>query len=184
MKRYIGTKHLLAKPMRLGEYNSYRGWDMPAGEDPAKPGFLVEYLDGEGGNDHRHDGYISWSPEAVFQAAYRENGNLSFGHALDALKRGATVAREGWNGKSMFLFLNKGSHHARPPAMERGPLIDGVDPAHFEDGAAGTVTRLPNINMRAASGSTVTGWLASQTDMLAEDWTIVDEAPAEEDPAD
>lgn len=189
MERYIGTKQILAQPMRLGEYNAYRGWDMPADEDPAKPGFLVEYTDGEGGNHPKHEGYISWSPEAVFLAAYRADGNLTFGHAIDQLKKGATIARTGWNGRDMFLYLNPGSHDAKPPAMERGELIDGVHPDLFEKGATGTVTRLPNINMRAASGATVTGWLASQTDILAEDWTIVEEAldpaaPAEEDVAE
>ena len=68
--------------------------------------------------------------------------------------------------------------------MERGELIDGVHPDLFEKGATGTVTRLPNINMRAASGATVTGWLASQTDILAEDWTIVEDAPEPEAPAE
>lgn len=177
MQRFIGTKEILAKPMRLGEYNSYRGWDMPANEDPAKAGFLVEYTDGEGGNHANHTGYISWTPEGPFNAAYRADGELTFGHAVDQLKKGATIARKGWNGKGMFLFLNTGSHDAKPPAMERGELIDGIRPDLFEKGDTGTVTRLPNINMRAASGATVTGWLASQTDILAEDWTIV--TPAE-----
>lgn len=190
MERYIGTKTIRAKPMRLGEYNAYRGWDMPANEDPAKPGFLVEYTDGEGGNHPDHDGYISWSPEAVFLAAYRADGNLTFGHALDMLKKGATVARSGWNGKGMFLYLNAGSIDAKPPEMERGALIDGIDPTLFDKGATGTAPRLPNINMKAASGATVTGWLASQTDMLAEDWSVVSmpvapaEPAAEEAPAD
>lgn len=183
MERYIGTKEILAKPMRLGEYNSYRGWDMPANEDPAKPGFLVEYTDGEGGNHPNHEGYVSWTPEGPFLAAYRASGYMTFGHALDRLKKGDTVARSGWNGKNMFLFLNRGSHDAMPPAMERGPLIDGVDPSLFEKGDTGTVTRLPNINMRAASGATVTGWLASQTDLLAEDWTIVNRAEEIQAPA-
>lgn len=99
---------------------------------------------------------------------------LTFGAAIEALKIGATVRRAGWNGKNMFLYLNMGSHHAKPPEAERGPLIDGIDPSLFELGAVGTGTRLPHINMRSASGSTVTGWLASQSDMLASDWEIVD----------
>ena len=101
--------------------------------------------------------------------------NYAFGQALEALKDGATIARQGWNGKGMFLFLNSGSiDPVGRPALE-GEGIEGIREDLFDDGGEGTVTRLPNINMRTASGSTVTGWLASQTDMLAEDWTIVRE---------
>ena len=94
---------------------------------------------------------------------------MIFGGAIGALKRGERVAREGWNGKGMFIFLNPGSHPGN-----YGSHIDGVNIALFEIADTGTVTRLPNINMRSASGATVTGWLASQTDMLAEDWQIVE----------
>ena len=70
MKTYIGTKTVQARPMTLGEYTDYRGWDMPANKDDA--GYLVEYLDGGKANDSRHAGYISWSPSEVFERAYRE----------------------------------------------------------------------------------------------------------------
>jgi hypothetical protein len=98
--------------------------------------------------------------------------NLSFGEALDALKKGYRIAREGWNGKGMFVFLNKGSHAGEHSGDNK---IDGISnsPEMFELGDIGTSTRLPNINMRAASGATVTGWLASQTDLLADDWIIL-----------
>lgn len=96
---------------------------------------------------------------------------MDFGKALQALKEGEAVARAGWNGKGMFLFLNKGS---RDTSMTlASPYVEGIDHRLFEAGDNGTITRLPNINMRAATGSTVTGWLASQTDMLAEDWEII-----------
>ena len=99
--------------------------------------------------------------------------NLSFGVALEALKSGKAISREGWNGKNMCLTLNKGSHHT-PTNEERPSRIEGVNSDMFEIGHEGTVTRIPNINMKTASGSTVTGWLASQTDMLANDWCILD----------
>lgn len=72
MKHYEGTKRLRAKPMTRGEYNEYRGWTMPASENPADPGYLVEYEDGGKANDSRHAGYISWSPADVFERAYHE----------------------------------------------------------------------------------------------------------------
>lgn len=64
MKEYLGIKILKAKPMSLGVYNEYRGWTIPANEDPNAKGFLVEYA----------DGYQSWSPEKAFLEACIELG--------------------------------------------------------------------------------------------------------------
>lgn len=96
---------------------------------------------------------------------------MNFGEAIEAAKSGKKVAREGWNGKGMFIYLNMGS---KETPVNKGELVEGISLALFTQGNVGTVTRLPNLNMRAASGSTVTGWLASQTDILAEDWVIVE----------
>lgn len=86
---------------------------------------------------------------------------LSFGEALLMLKHGERVARLGWNGKGMFLYLVLGSVFV----VNREPLL-GVYP----EGT--TVEYLPHIDMRTADGKHVP-WLASQTDLLAEDWVIV-----------
>jgi hypothetical protein len=68
---YTGTKTVLASGMNRGEYNAYRGWEAPEGEDQHVNGYLVEYTDGGKANDSRHVGYISWSPADVFEKAYR-----------------------------------------------------------------------------------------------------------------
>lgn len=70
MPLYEGTKQLRAKPMTRGEYNAYRGWSAPDGEDQTTDGYLVEYEDGGKANDSRHAGYISWSPRDVFERTY------------------------------------------------------------------------------------------------------------------
>jgi hypothetical protein len=73
MKTYVGTKRIRARPMPRGEYNAFRGWQMPADEDPAEAGYLVEYLDGIGKpNVEGFDGYVSWTPADVFEFSYRE----------------------------------------------------------------------------------------------------------------
>ena len=59
-------------PMTRLEYNEYRGWELPANEDGADEGYLVEYLDGGKPNDERHAGYISWSPKEQFDNGYTE----------------------------------------------------------------------------------------------------------------
>lgn len=84
-----------------------------------------------------------------------------FGEVLDALHNGQRAAREGWNGKGMFIFLVPGSRFT----VNRPPLL-GVYPA-------GTVIDYrPHIDMKAADG-TVVPWLASQTDILADDWVVL-----------
>lgn len=97
---------------------------------------------------------------------------MDFGSAIAAIKNGRKVARAGWNGKGMFIYLNQGS--APADRLVRHDFVGGVSRELFEVGDRDTIVRMPNINMRAADGYTVTGWLASQTDMLAEDWEVVE----------
>lgn len=66
---YIGTKLVMAETMSRLEYNVYRGWKVPADENPADAGYLVEYLNSPPNVEGRK-GYVSWSPAAQFEAAY------------------------------------------------------------------------------------------------------------------
>lgn len=95
---------------------------------------------------------------------------MPFGFAIASLKAGARVAREGWNGRDMFVFLELGN--ASTDFVGKGP-IDGVPQALFRARAGKGAPTLPTLCMKTASGAIVTGWLASQTDMLAEDWFVV-----------
>ncbi len=97
--------------------------------------------------------------------------NLTFGEAIASLKLGYNVHRSGWNGKGMFIWLNPGSCDMPLSELAVGH-IEGIPANLFRAGDSGTVCRLPNLNMRSANGSTATGWVASQSDMLAEDWCI------------
>lgn len=182
----VGTKFIRASELiTKKEYCTLRGWDLPQNEDPNEIGRLVVYSleEGQKANVEGYDGYVSWSPEASFAVAYRESGRMNFGHALEAMKRDKKVARSGWNGKGMFVWVNKGafdgpalgfSNGEQPDRPNSGVAMNSVAIELFEASGQGTVTRMPNLNMRAADGSTITGWLASQTDMLAEDWCIVE----------
>jgi hypothetical protein len=95
--------------------------------------------------------------------------NTTFGDAIEALKQGKRVAREGWNGKGMFLFLAKGE---TPVLPDREITIEGIPDHLFDLGDEDCEIRLPYICMKTATGSIVSGWLASQADQLAEDWVI------------
>ena len=171
MKTYIGTKLVKMAPMSRQAYNDLRGWAVPADEDPSDAGYLVEYLDGGKPNVQGFAGYVSWSPKAQAEAAYRQTDGLSFGLAIEALKKGHRVARSGWNGKGMWLALQAGS--VITPAQARGGAAKGR-----ADEGASEIVILPHIDMRAADGSVVVGWLASQTDMLADDWMLINQEAA------
>lgn len=86
---------------------------------------------------------------------------MDFALALNALKQGRKVARAGWNGKGMYLYLVSGSTFTvnRPPLNEMLP--EGT-----------TVNYRPHIDMKTAQDDFVP-WVASQTDLLADDWEIV-----------
>ncbi|MGI4938360.1 MAG: hypothetical protein ACRYF5_16705, partial [Janthinobacterium lividum] len=71
-KTYKGTKIVNAKPMTRQDYNDLRGWALPADEDGADAGYLVEYTDGGKPNLAGFSGYVSWSPAQQFENAYKE----------------------------------------------------------------------------------------------------------------
>ena len=77
MNHYFGGKIVKAVPMTRQEYNDYRGWSLPADEVGEDKGFLVEYIDGGEPNHSNHQGYISWSPEAVFKNSYLDMGDVA-----------------------------------------------------------------------------------------------------------
>lgn len=149
MNQFIGTKVLTAQPMHRAAMCLYRGWELPANENGSDDGYLVEYQDGGKANDPRHEGYISWSPKDVFEAAYRPTHRMTFGDAIVMLKAGERVQRAGWNGKGMWLYRVNGNSNFSELTYEH----------------------LPFIAMKTVDNKTVP-WLASQTDMLAEDWRI------------
>ena len=136
MQKYIGTKIIQAEPLT-------KNYD--------QPGYKVVYP----------DGYTSWSPAAAFEEAYRPCDAVTFGLAIEALKKGKRVARAGWNGKGMWLEL----------VPSDGYSVHDI-PCVTASVSHGMVKRLPWIGMKTADNKFVP-WLASQTDMLAEDWQIV-----------
>ena len=82
---------------------------------------------------------------------------MNFGQALEALKEGKKVSREGWNGKGMFLFLSP-SMGCQMYKQYTGEGINDLQPF---------------VVMKTAD-NTLVPWLASQTDVLSEDWGIVE----------
>lgn len=140
MKQYIGTKIIQAEPMQRG------------GVDGIKDGYKVVYP----------DGYESWSPKDVFEAAYRATDGMSFGLAIEAAKMGKRIARAGWNGKNQYVELACGISYLPWPV----DCNEVVNVNHDDIGSmAFAFVGTSGVQM---------GWLASQADMLANDWKIVE----------
>lgn len=142
---FLGVKIVGAYPMLKSAFDKLQNRPCDNCED--MNGYLVMY----------EDGYKSWSPASTFSKAYRRIDGLTFGLAIEALKQGKRVARKGWNGKGMWLRYVNPYNNDQFTLEEKE--IDG--------------TFLPWIGMKTADNGFVP-WLASQTDMLAEDWEVVE----------
>jgi hypothetical protein len=94
---------------------------------------------------------------------------MSFSRALELLKAGKCVSRVGWNGRGMYLYLVQGSTFE----VNRPPLNQ-----HLPEGTA--VSYRAHIDMKCVDGTFVP-WLASQSDLIEEDWTEVVINPAQDD---
>lgn len=250
MTPVIGVKSIKASgSMTKKAYCEYRGWAVPADEDPDELVVLVEYEPEEGktSNHPNHQGHISMSPLAVFEKAYKMphvtivvpdfklapfqlrvveeakalnakieslsafifgrvafsglekdqqdviksqysamiyyftclsericefeelpvdlgfiGDHFGFGQALDALKNNKKVAREGWNGKDMFVYLVGEASY---------PAQTGVAKDHFGEESMvpyNAYMAIKNVN------NTISTWVPSVNDCLSEDWYIVE----------
>ncbi|MER9623991.1 DUF2829 domain-containing protein [Mesorhizobium sp. M0222] len=86
---------------------------------------------------------------------------MNFGEAIEAIKAGMPVCRSGWNGKGMFLVYVPGTPQV---AFKAGSPYRATGITKADIG--------PHIDMFTASGCFQPGWLASQADVLADDWQI------------
>lgn len=160
MNKYIGTKQVTANAMTYGK--AYTEGLIP------QNAYVEEYFDIEGYQVTYADGYKSWTPKDVFEKAYRLCDGMTFGLAIEALKKGHKVTRKGWNGKNMFLWL-------KPAATVKAEWCKDPMLKALAEENGGEIEALGTICMFTAQKQILSGWLASQTDMLAEDWEIVSE---------
>lgn len=97
----------------------------------------------------------------------KNKNNLKFGDAVEALKLGMRVSRTGWNGKGMYLWL-------MPAAKVKAEWCREPHLKTVAEANGGEIEALGSIRMMTADKKVLTGWLASQTDILSEDWQIID----------
>lgn len=102
----------------------------------------------------------------TYTAATDDAEGMTFGAAIEALKHGKFVARRGWNGKGMYLWLMQ-------PATVKAEWCKEPHLKALAEKNGGTIEALGSIRMLTADGKILTGWNASQADILSEDWIIV-----------
>lgn len=91
---------------------------------------------------------------------------MDFGKAIEALKEGNKVTRKGWNGKNIWLWL-------KPATTIKSEWCKDPMLKEIVDANGGEAEALGTICMKTADNKILTGWLASQTDMLSNDWEIL-----------
>jgi len=100
---------------------------------------------------------------------------MNFGEAIEALKQNKLAARSGWNGKGMFIFMRPSDELDVDFIPKVKSLPDSVKDYLTKNAVSGAkIPFTAYLCMKAADGTIVNGWLASQTDMLAEDWSVLD----------
>jgi len=175
LKSYISHKTVMAEPMSRKEAER-KGLvrDPEPVEAKDEPGYRVVYK----------DGYESWSPKEAFEDGYTSNEikkdeddsaqkTFDFGVAIRCLKDGHKVARKGWNGKNMYLVLVEPTNDMSCDSVSIFEDIAKPLTNYPESPCGKYVPTDSYIVMRTAQKTAQPGWLASQADMLATDWMLV-----------
>ena len=161
--KYVRLNYVDAEPMKFGEFKEKfpKSGGANVERDPADDGYVITYRKG------KPNEYVSWCPKAEFDAVSRPIDGMTFGMAIEAMKEDKKVARAGWNGKGMYVWIMPGST-VKDCKTITDPHLKAIDEAE------GEIRFLGSVRMRTATGDVLTGWLASQTDMLSDDWQIVE----------
>ena len=162
MKKYIGTKVIMAEPMTMTEAQKVLSRELTQ-SNIEEDGYLVEY----------ENGYKSWSPKSMFEKAYREVGSVNFGGAINLLKAGLAVRRKGWNGKGLFIVKQVPSHITGDiiPGMQSLPQSAKDILMSRENPHIDYTNQMLIINPDGRADS----WVPSSSDVFAEDWEVVTE---------
>jgi hypothetical protein len=96
---------------------------------------------------------------------------MNLAQTIEKLKEGCIAQRDGWNGKGMYIFIRPAdtispniiANIRSLPAIVKEHLIFKGQPVKFNS----------YLCMYNAKGEIVNGWLASQEDILADDWNVI-----------
>ena len=160
-KQYILNKIIKATPMTRGCCYEMLGKTIMANDErPEDKGYHVICSEDK----------ELWCPQAEFEARCQPIEGMTFGMAIEALKKGHKVARRGWNGKGMFLWL-------KPATIVKAEWCKDEMLREIVESNGGEILGLGTICMYTHDSTgrkaVLSGWLASQSDMLYDDWEIV-----------
>jgi hypothetical protein len=99
---------------------------------------------------------------------------MNFGQAIEAMKAGNKVARAGWNGKGMWVALSGTGDGPNGGRITEAAGFWNPHARKFAEDNGGSAEVLPTMIMKTAGGQILMGWLASQSDVVAEDWEVVE----------
>lgn len=133
-----------AIPMTRGEYNTMRGWKIPANENPDDQGYYIQRRDIESGEVF----HSAWEPVNVFERSYSSiDGEFDFSVALRLMHGGVWVKRLGWNGVGLCVRYVEGTTMATGEAVA------------------------PHFVIQKFAGD-INTWVPSVSDLNAKDWVV------------
>lgn len=160
--KYIRVNYVDAEPMKFGEFKAK--FPTSGGANQQRPdddeGYVITYRKG------KPNEYVSWCPKAEFDEVSRPVDGMTFGQAIDACRyKGKKIQRANWNGKGQYVEFR---HVAT--------LLEDECDAIIEDGnERDCFAYVFNfVNSKTGETGIQVGWLASQADLAASDWMIVE----------
>lgn len=158
--KYIRVNKVDAEPMTFGEFKEKfpKSGGANIERDPADVGYVITYRKGEPNE------YVSWCPKAEFEAVSRPVDGMTFGQAIDACRyKGAKIQRANWNGEGQFVRFEYTTAYEDGGRAYPDERTIGSDCFVFHF-----------VNRKTGETGIQVGWLASQADMAASDWRIVE----------
>lgn len=99
---------------------------------------------------------------------------MNFGQALEEAKNGKLIQRKGWNGKGMFVFERPSDAIPVDVVVEKVKSLPPAVKEYFKGKNGLTSVQFNSyLCLKGANDEIVNGWLASQTDLLANDWAVI-----------
>lgn len=168
--KYIVMNHMDAEPMTFGEFKAKfpKSGSANIERDPADEGYMLTYQ-----KDQSNE-YVSWCPKTELEAVGHPVDGLTFGQAIDACRyKGAKIQRANWNGEGQFVRFESAL------VSEDGKLRieEGTEPKDFENMPPMVESEcfvFHFVNRKTGETGIQVGWLASQADLAASDWRIVE----------
>ena len=158
MQKYIRSHIVEAKPCTLGEWEQETGrtWNEPD-RPRTEEGYKCDYP----------SGYSGWCPKGEFDKVSHPIDGMTFGQAIDTCRyTGAKIQRKNWNGEGQFV------RYEETLVSEDGKLHLSEENAPGASVSSCFVFHF--VNRKTGETGVQVGWLASQADMAASDWIILD----------